>query len=286
MLDVMLDVVLDTLKILPFLFAAYLVMEYLEQKMSDRAAHLLAQTDQLGPMLGAAVGIVPQCGFSATAAGFYAGGLISAGTLLAVFLSTSDEMLPVLLASAVPVRTIFRILGWKVVIAVATGFLADRIFRRKKAREEDRVRIHELCHEAGCNCGSTGGILRPALTHTAKTIWFIFLFSLLAGMLFHFVGEDTIAQILAGSPILSVVLSAIIGLIPNCAASVLITSLYVDGVLPGGAMMAGLLVSAGVGLLVLIRTNRRAGENLRIIGMLLLSGIFWGLILTLLKITF
>ena len=181
MTDVILDVLLDTAKILPFLFLTYLVMEYLEHRMSGRAAGYLAQAEKKGPFIGAAVGVIPQCGFSATAAGFYSGGLITAGTLLAVFLSTSDEMIPVMLGSSIPVTRILKILAWKVVIACISGFAADLLLKNTGIRTMPGERIDELCHEDNCSCGEhNAGIFRPALRHTVKTALFLFLISLIS----------------------------------------------------------------------------------------------------------
>jgi len=285
MAEVILDVLLDTLKILPFLLLTYVVMEYLEHRMSGRAAGYLAQAEAKGPLIGAAVGVIPQCGFSATAAGFYSGGLITAGTLLAVFLSTSDEMIPVLLGSSIPVGRILKILAWKVVIACISGFAADFWLKNKGVRTMPGERIDELCHEDNCSCGAhNAGIFRPALRHTLKTTLFIFAVSLAAGTAIYFVGEDVISSFLTGRPYAGVFLTALVGLIPNCAASVMITTLFADGLITTGQLMAGLLVSAGVGVAVLLRNNRHAAENARIIGLLYGFGVFWGSFLTLLGV--
>ena len=285
MAEVLWDVILDTLKILPFLFLTYIVMEYLEHRMSGKAARSLMEARAKGPLIGAAVGIIPQCGFSATAAGFYAGGLISTGTLLAVFLSTSDEMIPVLLGSAIAPSRIVKILAWKVVIATITGLLVDRVLMVSGAKEPAE-RIDELCHEAGCSCGEHhAGILKPALKHTFKTLWFVFAVTLFAGILIELIGEEPITAFLTGKAYLGVFLTALVGLIPNCAASVMITALFAKGLITGGQLMAGLLVSAGVGVAVLVRNNRHGRENLRIIGLLYGAGVLWGIVLTAARIS-
>ena len=285
MTDVILDVLLDTAKILPFLFLTYLVMEYLEHRMSGRAAGYLAQAEKKGPFIGAAVGVIPQCGFSATAAGFYSGGLITAGTLLAVFLSTSDEMIPVMLGSSIPVTRILKILAWKVVIACISGFAADLLLKNTGIRTMPGERIDELCHEDNCSCGEhNAGIFRPALRHTVKTALFLFLISLAAGIAIYAAGEETIMSFLTGRPYAGIFLTALVGLIPNCAASVMITTLFADGLITAGQLMAGLLVSAGVGVAVLLRNNRHGRENARIIGLLYGFGVFWGILLTVLHV--
>ena len=286
MFDVFLDCVIDTLKILPFLFLAYLAMEAIEQKMSDRMTDALGSARRYGPLIGAAAGIVPQCGFSATAASFYAGGVISTGTLLAVFLSTSDEMLPVYLSTGMGIGKIGQILLIKVLCAVITGFAVDRFLLWKNRGKRGEVRIHELCEEAHCGCDDDpeGGIWKPAAKHTFRTLWFIFLITLVAAYLIHFIGEDTLTVFLTGRPVLGVFATALVGLIPNCAASVVISTLYTEGLLTFAQMMAGLLVSAGVGLLVLFRTRSDWRENLRTAALLYCAGAAWGLIFTALPV--
>ena len=286
MWDVLLDVCLDTLKILPFLFLAYLAMEYLEHHMSAKTSAYLASAEHTGPLIGAAVGAVPQCGFSATAAGFYSGGLITAGTLLAVFLSTSDEMIPVMIGSAVPLGTVLKIVAWKIVIAAVTGLLVDRILRLIHKNRTDAGRIEELCHDAHCSCGEGHGshIARSALRHTVRTIWVVFAVSLAAGLAVEYVGADVIRGFLTGKPLAGTLLMALIGLLPNCAASVMITTFYMEKLITFGQLMAGLLVGAGVGVAVLFRNNRHWKENAAIVGTLYGAGVLWGILLEILHI--
>ena len=286
MFDLLTDVILDTLKILPFLFLTYLAMEYLEHRMGSRAAVYLAEARWKGPLIGAAVGVVPQCGFSATAAGFYSGGLLTAGTLLAVFLSTSDEMIPVMLGSSIAVTRILKILAWKVVIASLTGLLVDFIFRKRKRAIGTAHHISDLCHDENCSCGDhKAGLLRPALRHTLKTILFVFLISYAAGLLIDLIGEASLTAFLTKHQVSGIFLAALIGLIPNCAASVMITTLFASGLITTGQLMAGLLVSAGVGVAVLFRNNRHCmAENLKLTGILYASGVIWGLMLMLLHV--
>ena len=286
MFDLFLDVVLDTLKILPFLFLTYLAMEYLEHRMSSRFASYLTEAQWKGPFLGAAVGVVPQCGFSATAAGFYSGGLITAGTLLAVFLSTSDEMIPVLLGSAIPPARILKILAWKVVTASLTGLAVDFISRMRKGPRIISNHISDLCHDENCSCGQhNAGLLKPALRHTVKTILFVFIVSLAAGLLIFLIGEETIMAFLENHQVSGIFLAALVGLIPNCAASVMIATLFANGLITAAQLMAGLLVSAGVGVAVLFRNNKRhIKDNLKIVGALYASGVIWGLLFMLLHL--
>lgn len=301
----------DTLYLIPFLFVTYLAMEWLEHKAGDKAEEAVRRAGAAGPVVGALVGIVPQCGFSAAAATLWAGRVITLGTLFAVFLSTSDEMLPIFLAEQVAPMTILKIMGVKLMIGMVMGFVVDAAIRLAR-RDRERLRIHELCERDRCHCNGEceaceqqpelaydfehdeahehhhegGSILRSALKHTAQVTVFIFVITLVLDGALELVGEDALAAFLGSNPVLSVLGSALVGLIPNCAASVVIAQLYVEGALGAGAMMAGLLVSAGVGLLVLFRTNRGLRQNLIVLAGLWATGVFWGLVISAFGIAF
>lgn len=276
----------DTLYIIPFLFITYLAMEWLEHKTGGKAQAAIQRAGAAGPAIGALVGAVPQCGFSAAAATLWAGRVITLGTLFAVFLSTSDEMLPIFLAEQVPIDVILKILGAKVVIGMVMGFLVDAGMRIAR-RIDVPLSIHELCEQEHCHCHDhEGGILKSALKHTLQVTLFIFIITIVLNGVLEVVGEDVLADFLSANPALSVFGAALVGLVPNCAASVVIAQLYVEGVLGAGAMLAGLLVSAGVGLLVLVRTNRNWKENVAIIVGLYAIGVVWGLIANALGIVF
>ena len=300
----------DTLYLIPFLFVTYLAMEWLEHKAGDKAEEAVRRAGAAGPVVGALVGIVPQCGFSAAAATLWAGRVITLGTLFAVFLSTSDEMLPIFLAEQVAPMTILKIMGVKLMIGMVMGFVVDAAVRLAR-RDRERLRIHELCERDHCHCNDDceaceqqpelaydlehdeehehhregGSILRSALKHTVQVTVFIFVITLVLDGALELVGEDALGAFLGSNPVLSVLGSALVGLIPNCAASVVIAQLYVEGALGAGAMMAGLLVSAGVGLLVLFRTNRLR-QNLIVLAGLWATGVFWGLIISAFGIVF
>lgn len=301
----------DTLYLIPFLFVTYLAMEWLEHKAGDKAEEVVRRAGAAGPVVGALVGIVPQCGFSAAAATLWAGRVITLGTLFAVFLSTSDEMLPIFLAEQVAPMTILKIMGVKLIIGMVMGFVVDAAIRLAR-RDREKLRIHELCERDHCHCNGDcetceqqpelaydfehdeahehhhegGSILRSALKHTVQVTVFIFVITLVLDGALELVGEDALAAFLGSNPVLSVLGSALVGLIPNCAASVVIAQLYVEGALGAGATMAGLLVSAGVGLLVLFRTNRRLRQNLIVLAGLWATGVFWGLIISAFGIVF
>ncbi|MBR2189262.1 MAG: arsenic efflux protein [Eubacterium sp.] len=286
-LDVLLDAVIDTVKLLPFLFLTYLLMEYLEHKTGDKSAQALRRMGHLGPLFGGAVGVVPQCGFSAAAASLFSGGVITLGTLLAVFLSTSDEMLPIFISEAVNPFSVLKILVTKMAMGIATGFAVDLILVHIPKLMGVEKDIHDLCEAEHCHCDDEeDGILKPALRHTLHITLFIFLISIVIGLLVEGIGEHAMATFLTRRRFGGVVLAAVIGLIPNCAASVMLTEFYLKGILAAGQMMAGLLVGAGVGLLVLFRTNRHLKENIGITVVLFVCGILWGLLIERLGITF
>lgn len=275
----------DTIKLVPFLFVTYVLMEWLERKTQDKQTVLLAKVGRFGPLFGAVSGILPQCGFSAAAASLYAGGVISIGTLFAVFYSTSDEMLPILISSGVAVERIGMILLVKVLTALISGFALDGLLRFTKYRYKTEKRIHDLCEAEHCGCEEEeGSILHSALVHTIHIILFVFAITFVLTLVVEWGGEETLMTLLSFHPAAAIFLSALIGLLPNCASSIMITQLYLDGMLAFGAMMAGLLVSAGVGLLVLYRTNAHSSENLKITGLLYAGGVLWGLIFELLHI--
>ena len=281
------DTIKDTVTLIPFLFITYLAMEWMERRTEEQSVAMLSRIGKFGPVLGSAVGIIPQCGFSAAAASLYSGGVITVGTILAVFLSTSDEMVPIFISSSVSAQTIGKILAAKFIIALITGVIADMTVRIINYTFRTHKHIHDLCEQEHCGCeDEEGGILHSALVHTLKITGFIFIISLVISLLVGFIGKQAMASFMTGIPVLGVFLSGLIGLIPNCAASVVITQLYLEGLLTAGQMMTGLLVGAGVGVLVLLRTNRHQAENFRVIAVLYGSGVAWGLLIDLLGITF
>lgn len=267
----------DGIKVLPFLFVTYLVMEYIEHKAGKKAEQAIKKAGSFGPLIGGVMGIIPQCGFSAAASNLYAGRIITLGTLLAVFLSTSDEMLPILISEQVSISTIGKILAVKAAIGIVAGFLIDMMFKKQLHQEEEELRIEHMCDHEHCHCNE-GKIGRSALKHTLQIFFFIFVITLVLNLLIEMVGEDALAGILSGKPVIGPLVAGLVGLIPNCAASVVITQLYLEGMLSAGAMLAGLLVGAGVGVLVLFRVNDNLKENLKITVILYIIGVLAGMI--------
>lgn len=269
----------DSIKILPFLFVTYLVMEYLEEKMTGKTKQILLKTEKTGPIWGALLGILPQCGFSTVASNLYAGRMITVGTLLAVFLSTSDEMLPIMISEQVAPDFIVKTVLLKAVIGMVFGCLIDMICRRVLGKKEQEPDIHHFCEHEHCKCGE--GVLKPAIRHTVQIWIYIFLITIALNLMIEGIGEQTLADLILNRPIVAELLAGIVGLIPNCASSVVITQLYLDGIIRFGTMMSGLLVGAGVGVLVLIRVNDDKKENLKIIGILYAIGVASGMIINL-----
>lgn len=353
LIDILLDAGKDTLSLVPFLLVTYLALETLEHVAGDRVNGAIKRAGAAGPVVGSLLGMVPQCGFSAMAATLYAGRVVTLGTLVAVFLSTSDEMLPLLLAEQVPVQTMAMLLASKALIALVTGFIVDAAIRglRRNARAHAAIRrtvlgtaanpahvncahddhtggdiidevaeagvsadhIHELCERDHCGCDEDEdehghdhshdhghadeherhhdhshsyegapivSIIRSAISHTVQVSVFIFLVTLILVAVLETFGESAIGQFLRGNETLAVLGSALVGLIPNCSASVVITQLYLEGALQLAPMLAGTLISAGVGYLVLFRTNRSARENVVFLVMMYVIGAGWGLILS------
>ncbi len=265
----------DTLKLLPFLFLTYLLMEILEHKAGDGAKKAIARAGRLGPLIGALLGLVPQCGFSAVAAGLFAARIVTPGTVLAVFLATSDEMLPVLLGAGIPIPCVLGVLGLKFVIAALSGFAIDLLLHRRIKTPH----VEAFCDEEHCHCEQ--GVWRSALHHTWQIGLFVLVVNLALSFVLEFVGTEALASLVGGIPVLGETVTALVGLIPNCAASIAIATLYAKGVISAGAMLSGLLTGAGAGLLVLFRTNKNLVQNLLFALALFVLGVLFGSVLEL-----
>lgn len=263
----------DTVSLLPFLFLTYLFMEFVEHMSEEKSKKLITKAGKLGPLFGGVLGAVPQCAFSSVMSGLYSARFITLGTLFAVFLSTSDEMLPVMISNKLPLSTILTVIAVKTVVGIAVGFVIDLFVNKKPSVES----IGHMCEEEGCHCHD--GLIRSAFFHTLKVFSFIFALAFLIEALIGFVGEDFLRSVISPSPVISNLICALIGLIPNCAASVVVTELYVEGFISVGSMMSGLLTSAGMGTLVLFRTNKNLKENAMIVLLLWLLGTLIGSVL-------
>lgn len=282
MLDVIVDTLIDSVKLIPFLFITYLIMEYIEHKTSNKVKSAIQKSGRCGPLIGGLLGIIPQCGFSVAATNLYATRIINLGTLMAVYLATSDEMLPIMISEGIPILTIVKILGIKLIIAVTVGFIIDLIIQVRKRSEEER--IIDLCEKEHCHCDH--GIIKSALKHTINILIFVIIITFAINTVIYFIGENNIANFLQSNPILAPVLASLIGLVPNCASSVILTQLYVENVITVSTMISGLLVGAGVGLAVLFKMNKGLKENLKIVGILFVVGVISGVGLQLMGINF
>lgn len=277
MLDVILDTLIDSIKLLPFLFITYLLMEYIEHKMKHKSKETIQKSGKFGPFFGSLLGIFPQCGFSVSATNLYAGRVITLGTLIAVYLSTSDEMLPIFISEAVSPIIILKILAIKLVIGMIAGFIIDlviNVLTKNKIKEN----IEQVCEEEHCHCNENG-ILKSSIHHTLNIFVYIIIISFIINTIVHFIGEEAIANLLLNKPIIGPLVSALIGLIPNCAASVIITNMYLQKVISFGSMMAGLLTGAGIGLAVLFKTNNEIKENIKIVVLLYSIGVIVGIVI-------
>ncbi len=271
----MIEFIQETLLLLPFLFVTYLVLEAIEAKAGGALESFLERAHSVGPAVGALAGAIPQCGVSAAVSSLYAGGVVTVGTLIAVFLSTSDELIPVLLSARVPTILLVKIVGIKVVCAMCVGFLVGGVLSFLRYIRRD-VSVHELCEHSHCHCHKHKGILIPALIHTAEIFCFIVAISGVIELCMHFFGEECLHSLRLNRPIIGELTAGVLGLIPNCAVSVASAKLYLSGAMSPGALMASSFTGSGLGLLVLFRTNRNLRENLTILLIVYVSGVVLG----------
>lgn len=276
MLDIILETLLDAIKILPFLFVAFLLIELIEHKLSKKSLKIIEKSGKLGPLLGGMLGCFPQCGFSVLATNLYITRIISLGTLISIYLSTSDEMLPILISNKVDIKIILNILLTKVLIGITVGFVIDLLLRKK-----EKLDIHELCEEEHCHCER--GLIKSSIIHTLHTIFFIILVSFILNIVMHFGGKDFLSNLFNENNIFKPFIASLIGIIPNCAASVVITELYLNRILSFSGVIAGLLTGSGVALLVLFRSNKNLKENIKILLIVYLAGSLSGVLIELIN---
>lgn len=274
MIDIIQDTLIDTIKLLPFLFVTFLIIEMIEHKINNKK--IITKSKKLGPFFGSILGVIPQCGISASATNLYATRIISLGTLISVYLSTSDEMLPILLANKTNANTILKILGLKFLIGMISGFIIDLIIRKK-----EQPKIESLCEHDHCNCNHNHSIIKSAIKHTISITLFIMIFSFIINIIFENLGESFLESLFMKNTIFSYFLSSLVGLIPNCGASILITELYINNTITLGSALSGLLTGTGIGLLILFKTNKNIKENIKIMTIIYLIGILSGIIIDL-----
>ena len=270
MLEVIQDTLLDTIKLLPFLFVAFLIIEFIEHKLSNKQENIISKSGKLGPIVGALLGAVPQCGFSVLATNLYVTRIISLGSLISIYLSTSDELIPLMISHNAPLTKILSIVSIKVVIGIISGFLIDLFIR--KTTKSDFV----LCEDEDCDCDHS--IIKSSLIHTLKIAFFILIITFLINILFHYVDLSFLESALKNNKILTPFIASLIGLIPNCASSVMISELYLNNLISLGTTLSGLLTGSGVAIMVLVRKIKNISENLFIIGLIYIIGVIWGLL--------
>lgn len=278
LLDVLAEAFIDSLKMLPFLFGVYLLIEFLEHKSSGKMVRTLQKLGPFGAVGGALLGCVPQCGFSVAAANLYSGRMISAGTLIAVFISTSDEAVPIILGNPQNAKTAIKLLAVKVAIAIVVGIICDLVLKALNKPVLEKP-CEQLCEHCGCE---NHGILYSAVKHTVSIFLFILAISVVLGGLIEIIGQENLSKLLLTDSVFQPFLAALIGFIPNCAASVILTQLFIEGGLTFGSLVAGLSTGAGLGLVVLFKTNKHFKQNISIAAVLYIAGALSGMLINML----
>ena len=279
MKEVILDTIIDSLKLIPFLLVAFLIIELLEHKLNNKTKHIITKSKKVGPIIGSLLGVIPQCGFSVMATNLYITRIITLGTLISIYLSTSDEMLIIMISEKVEISLILKILLIKIFFGIVYVLIIDKIINKKK---KDKETNYELCDEEHCDCNHS--ILLSAIKHTLHITLFIFIITLIINTIFTLLGDNYLSKILLNNSTLSSFITSLIGLIPNCAASVILTELYLNSTISLGALIGGLLTSSGSSLLVLIKNNKNQKENLSIILLLYTLGVLSGIIIELISL--
>ncbi len=278
MVDCLLDGLIDTLKLLPYLFITFIVLEFIEHKLTKKNQKVLSKNKKYGPIFGGLLGALPQCGFSSMAANLYSAKVITMGTLIAVFLSTSDEMIPIMISEKVDIILLVRILLFKIIVGIIIGFMVDSFHRRKQ--EIDEKNIEEICENDHCSCNEDG-ILLSSIKHTLKIGLFILIANILINITIFNIGEENVSNLLLHGNILTYFAASLIGLVPNCAGSVIITELYLSNLITIGTLLAGLLTGSGLGILLLFRTNKDLKENIAILLKIYFVGVIVGMLVDL-----
>lgn len=269
--------IIDSLKLIPFLFIAFLIIELIEHKFSKKTKNIISKSGKFGPLLGSTLGLIPQCGFSVIATNLYITRIVSLGTLIAIYLSTSDEMLPILLSQNTPITQILLILGIKFLIGLTAGFAIDIFYRNTKKEHS----TYEICEHEHCGCNHKENLFKSSAIHTIKTIIFLFIATIIINIIFEYGGEELLSKLFMKDSLLAPFITSLIGFIPNCASSIIITELYLSGALSLGAAISGLLTGSGVAILVLFKGNKNIKENIKILGLTYSISVISGIIIQL-----
>lgn len=277
MIEIIKETLLDTLKLIPFLFIAFLIIEYIEHKLNNKNKQILTKTNKYGSFIGSLLGIIPQCGFSVMATNLYITRIISLGTLISIYLSTSDEMLPILISQKTKPTIIIKILLIKVLFAMIYGIIIDLILKKKK----EKLNYH-ICEEENCECNHS--ILKSSLKHTLSITTFILLMNFIINILFTYIGEDFLSKLFLKDTIFGPFITSLIGLIPNCGSSVMLTELYLNNAINLSALISGLLTGSGTALIILFKGNKNIKENIFILILLYSLGVISGIIIELINL--
>ena len=282
MKEIIIDTLLDTLKLLPFLLFAFILIELIEHKLTNKSKKIITKNQKYGPIIGALLGVIPQCGFSVMATNLYITKIIPLGTLISIYLSTSDEMLPILISEKTDIKIILKILITKVTFGIIYGIIINLILNKKdknKIKED-----YQICEEQHCNCKKS--ILSSSIKHTLSTIIYILIITFILNTIFHYIGNSILTNFFIKVKFLSPFITSLIGLIPNCAASVIITELYIKKTINFAALIAGLLSNSGTSLLILLKSNKSLKDSIKIILLLYTLGVISGTIINIIEIYF
>ncbi len=295
MIDIVLDTLIDSIKMLPFLLISYIIIEYIEHAKSHKIKDMLKRSGRFGNIVGALLGCIPQCGFSVTASNLYAGRVITLGTLMAVFLATSDEAIPILLANPGSIPDILKILAVKLLIAIIAATIIDILVKKNIEKKEHHVHsveedekeidehIHEMCSDCDCE---EHGIFRSAIKHTINIFIYVTVFSFILNIIIYLIGEERLSSLLLTGSIFQPLIVSLVGMIPNCASSVLLTELYLAGNISFASIIAGLSAGAGIGLVVLFKVNKDKKENIKIAALMYSIGAISGILIELITSIF
>ncbi len=283
MKDIILDTLIDSLKILPFLFIAFLIIEYFEHKLNNKTKKIISKSGKYSPILGSLLGLIPQCGFGVVATNLYITRIISLGTLIGIYLSTSDEMLPIMLSNKAPLKVILLILAIKFITGFIFGYLIDFVLRKKTKNEHVS---YDICDDENCGCNHSHNLIMASIIHTLKTLIYLVIITFIINVIFNYLGDKYLSRLLLKDTLYSPLITSLIGLIPSCGSSIMISELYLSGSISFGSLISGLLTNSGMAILVLFKSNKNIKENITILAILYIIGILVGLGIELIKILY
>lgn len=283
MKDIILDTLIDSLKILPFLFIAFLIIEYFEHKLNNKTKKIISKSGKYSPILGSLLGLIPQCGFGVVATNLYITRIISLGTLIGIYLSTSDEMLPIMLSKKAPLKVILLILAIKFITGFVFGYLIDFVLRKKTKNEHVS---YDICDNENCGCNHSHNLITASIIHTLKTLIYLVIITFIINVIFNYLGDKYLSRLLLKDTLFAPLITSLIGLIPSCGSSIMISELYLSGAISFSSLISGLLTNSGMAILVLFKSNKNIKENITILAILYIIGILVGLGIEIIKILY